>query len=225
MRGFWRQAIEVARVDLVVERRLGETLRIVVPFAVVAAMVFPLAIGFSRATLQEVGIGMYWAIAIFFGMMIALRQSASDTQERRDLQQLLGLDPAARFVGRVASGSLLTVGFLAALFAATLVFSDPDIPAGGWGVIAGASLLLAPGLTALGVLAGEITTGLRNRSALASLIVAPLALPLVIGASQSVEGVTRDAGILPWTLLLVATDLGLMVAGVALARPLEEATR
>jgi heme exporter protein B len=88
-----------------------------------------------------------------------------------------------------------------------------------------AIVLVGIGLTELGTLAGEVTAGLRNRSALASLIVAPLAIPLVIGGSQTVESLARGAGILPWLLLLVATDLALAVAGVALARPLEEASR
>jgi len=70
-----------------------------------------------------------------------------------------------------------------------------------------------------------VTAGLSNRTILASLIVAPLALPLVIGASQSVGAIDRGTSILPWTLLLVASDLALAVAGVALAKPLEEATR
>jgi heme exporter protein B len=86
-------------------------------------------------------------------------------------------------------------------------------------------LLTAVGLTELGTLAGEVTAGLRSRTALASLIVAPLAIPLVIGGSQTLESLTRDTSILPWLLLLVATDLSLAVAGVALARPLEEASR
>jgi hypothetical protein len=58
-----------------------------------------------------------------------------------------------------------------------------------------------------------------------ALLVFPLALPLVIGGSQTLESLTRGAGILPWLLLLVATDLALAVAGVGLARPIEEASR
>jgi heme exporter protein B len=92
-------------------------------------------------------------------------------------------------------------------------------------VLVVSTLLLGIGLTELGTLAGEVTTGLRARTSLASLIVAPLALPLIIGASQSVEALEQDTGILPWVLLLVTSDLALAVAGVALARPLEEATR
>jgi heme exporter protein B len=222
---FWRQAFEIARVDLVVERRIGNTLRITLPYAVVALMVFPIALGLQLGVVSQVGIGVFWAIAILFGMQVALRHSATDTRERRDLQALLGVDPAARFVGRCISGGSLMIGFMLTLLGGMIVLFDPVIPAGAWPVLLLATLLVAIGLTELATLAGEVTTDLSNRTVLASLIVAPLALPLIIGASQSVAALERDTGILPWTLLLIATDLALAVAGVALARPLEEATR
>lgn len=222
---FWRQALEIARVDLIVERRIGDTLRIVLPFAVVALMVFPLALDIRIDLVSEIGVGIFWALGVLFGMQVALRQSAADSPERRDLQALLGVDPAARFTGRTLSGGVLMIGFLALLLLAMAVLFDPDVPDGGWPVILVATLLVAIGLTELGTLAGEVTAGLRSRSALASLIVAPLALPLIIGASQSVRAVVQDTGILTWILLLIASDLALAVAGVALARPLEEATR
>lgn len=222
---FWRQALEIARVDIIVERRVGDTVRIILPFAVVAVMVFPLALGIQMETISTIGLGIFWALGILFGMQVALRQSAADTRERRDLQALLGVDPAARFVGRTLSGALLMVGFLFLLLVAVLVLFDPNVPEGGWPVLALATLLVGVGLTELGTLAGEVTSGLRSRSALASLIVAPLALPLVIGAAESVQALQRDTGILVWILLLITSDLALAVAGVALARPLEEATR
>ena len=222
---FWSQVFEIARVDLTVERRIGNTLRITLPFAVVALMVFPLALDLQVTTVSTIGIGVYWALGILFSMQVALRQSATDSRERRDLQALLGVDPAARFVGRLLSGGLLMSGFLLVLLLAMVVLLDPVVPRGGWPVLIVATFLVSIGLTELGTLAGEVTTGLSNRTVLASLIVAPLGLPLIIGASQSVAALSRDTSILPWILLLIASDLALAVAGVALARPLEEATR
>lgn len=222
---FWRQAFEIARVDLTVEGRIGNTIRITLPFAIVALMVFPLALGLRLNVVSDIGVGVFWALGILFGMQVALRQSATDTRERRDLQALLGVDPAARFTGRVISGGVLMIGFLLTLLAGTIVLFDPVVPDGGWPVLILSTLLVGIGLTELGTLAGEVTTGLSNRTILASLIVAPLALPLIIGASQAVGALERDASILPWTLLLIASDLALAVAGVALAQPLEEATR
>ena len=222
---FWDQALEIARVDLRIERRMGDVLRIVLPFAVVALVVFPLALGVDLSAISRLGPAVFWAIGILFGMQVALRQTADDRAERRDLYSLLGVDPSARFVGRCLSGSVLMIGFLFVLLLATIILYSPDLPA-GWPAPVMASLLLAAiGLTELGTLAGEVTAGLRNRTTLASLIVTPLALPLVIGASQTLESLARDAGILRWLILLVATDLALAVAGVALARPLEEASR
>lgn len=222
---FWQQAIEIARVDLSVEQRVGSTLRITLPFAVIALIVFPLALGLQLGVVSVIGIGVFWALGILFGMQVALRQSAADSRDRRDLHALLGVDPAARFAGRVISGGVLMVGFLLVLLGATLVLFDPALPEGAWPVLLLSTLLVAIGLTELATLAGEVTSGLSNRTVLASLIVAPLALPLIIGASQSVGALERDTSILPWILLLIASDLALAVAGVGLAKPLEEATR
>ena len=222
---FWSQAIEIARVDLRLERRIGDSLRIVLPFAVVSLLIIPLALGVRLNLASQIGVAVFWALGILFGMQIALRHSASDSRGRRDLYTLLGVDPAARFVGRTISGSLLTLAFLLALFATMVVVYGPELPRGGTVVAILASALLAIGLTELGTLAGEVTSDLRNRSTLASLIIAPLAVPLVIGASQSMEALARDTSILPWVLLILATDLALAVAGVGLARPLEDATR
>lgn len=221
----WSQALEIARVDLRLERRVGDSLRIVLPFAVVSLLIIPLALGVRLSLVSEIGLAIFWSLGVLFGMQVALRHAAADTPEHRDLYALLGVDPAARFMGRTMSGSLLTLGFLVALFLTMIVVYGPRLPEGGWWVGAMASVLLSVGLTELGTLAGEITADLRNRSTLASLIIAPLALPMVIGASQSMEALARDTSILPWVLLILATDLALAVAGVGLARPLEEATR
>lgn len=222
---FWDQAWEIARVDLRLERRVGDSLRIVLPFAVVSLLIVPLALGIRLDLVSEIGLAVFWSLGVLFGMQVALRQAATDTREHRDLYALLGVDPAARFVGRAVSGSFLTLGFFIALFVAMVVIYSPELAGGSWWVALIASTLLSVGLTELGTLAGEITADLRNRTTLASLIVAPLAIPMVIGASQAMESLARDTSILPWVLLILATDLALAVAGVGLARPLEEATR
>jgi ABC-type transport system involved in cytochrome c biogenesis permease component len=54
-------------------------------------------------------------------------------------------------------------------------------------------------------------------------LVAPLALPLLIGAAQATDSLLRSAGILPWLLTLVLANLLLAIVGVLTARPLQEA--
>ncbi|MFO7300505.1 MAG: heme exporter protein CcmB [Actinomycetes bacterium] len=218
----WRQAREVARVDLVVEGRVGETVRVIVPFAVAALLVLPFATGPNLALLRQVGMPVFWTLGVLFGMQIALRQSANDTDARRDLYALAGLDPAARFVGRAMSAAALLVVFLAVLLIATLALYDTPVTGDMTLPLAVALVLFAYGMAALATLAGEVSSGLRSRGALASLIVAPLSLPLVMGAAQTVAAMDRGTGILAWSLLLLASDIALTVVGVAVAGPLEE---
>jgi ABC-type transport system involved in cytochrome c biogenesis permease component len=52
------------RVDLVVEQRIGDTFRIVLPFAVVALMIFSLATPASVSNFGDVGTAVFWGIAI-----------------------------------------------------------------------------------------------------------------------------------------------------------------
>lgn len=222
---FWSQAFEIARVDLRVERRVGDTFRVILPFSIVGLLVFPLALGIQLATIQAIGPAVFWAIAILFGMQIALRQSVTDTPWRRDLYALTGLDPGARFIGRCMSGTVLMVGFLAVLFVAMVIFYSPEMSGQAWGLIVLSVVLFAIGVTELATMAGELTTGLRNRGPLASLIIAPLSLPLVIGASQVWSSIGEGAIILSWILLLTASVVGLAVVGISVARPLEETAR
>jgi heme exporter protein B len=222
---FWSQTMEVARIDLRVERRLGDTFRVILPFAVMALLVFPLALGTRLALVRSIGLAVFWALSILFGTQVSLRHTASDSPARRDLYGLLGVDPAAKFVGRCLSGSLLMVGFLTVLYLAMVLLYNPELPGGNHlpGYLAAG--LFAVGTTALATLAGELTTGLRNRTALAALIVAPLSVPLVVGASQTWASIDLGAVILSWMLLLAASTLALLVVGVSLARALEESAR
>ncbi len=83
--------------------------------------------------------------------------------------------------------------------------------------------LAGMGLAQIGTLAAEVTTGLRARTTLAPLLVAPLAVPLLIGGSQALESLVRGSGILPWVLLVMATDLALAVTAALIAHPMEDA--
>src|SRR5690606_5500369 len=129
---------------------------------------------------------------------------------------------AARFVGRAMSAAALLVVFLAVLLIATLALYDTPVTGDMTLPLAVALVLFAYGMAALATLAGEVSSGLRSRGALASLIVAPLSLPLVMGAAQTVAAMDRGTGILAWSLLLLASDIALTVVGVAVAGPLEE---
>ncbi len=159
---FWREALEVARKDLRVEARTAETLRVTVPFGATALLLIPLAVGADIPLLRALGPGMYWTVVLLFGVLVTLRQSAVDTPAQRDLLALLGVDPAACFVGRAGASALLLLAFQAMLGPVALVLYDPQ-PI-GWAWLALLAPLVAVGLALLGTLAGALTERLPGRS-------------------------------------------------------------
>ena len=224
MKGFWPQVFEISRKDLSVEIHANEVAAIIAPFGAVALMFLPLALGVAEPDselLARIGGATYWLVILVFGTLVTLRGSASRGQPQRDLIRMLGLDPAARFPASSLSTAILLVAFQLLLGPIALVLYSP--PTRGWGWLILIGPLVALGLGMLGTIANGVTAGLATRTTLAALLVLPLSLPLLLGATQALEGLRLGEGILSWLALLVVADLLLALGGVLTARPLEEA--
>ena len=218
---FWGQVRTITSHELLIERRSGETWSIITPFAAAALMTIPLAIGINLPLISSIGWPIFWSITLLFGMQVAWRHVSGERNAMRDLIILLGVDPAARFTGRVIASGVLLSGFMLVIGVLTVFLYSPDALA-RWPLLILVGLLFAAGLAQLATLAADLTIGLGARSSLAPLLVAPLALPLLIGAAQATNSLTLASGILPWLLMLVVADLLLAIVGVLTARPLEE---
>ena len=216
----WIQALAVADRDLVRERRNGEVLGITIPFGVVALLLVPLAVGTDTPLLREIGPGLFWVIVMLFGVLVAVRQASTDTPAQRDASALLGLDPAAGFTGRTLASALLLLVFEIVVGLAAIAFYD--IPLSGWPLALVMFPLIAIGLALLGTLAASIVANTSAGTALVPFLVAPLAVPLLLGATQAFEGLRLGHSILGWLLLVLIVDLVLAIVGVLTARPLQE---
>lgn len=193
-----------------------------IPFGAAALVSVPLLTGDDSNLVARLGPPVFWVVTLLFTTQIALRHSAADRPEHRAMLSLLGVDPFARLLGRSVASTALIAVFMAVLFPLMVVFYSPDLPS-GWPSALLPMALAAVGLGLLGTLAAEVTAGLAGRAALTALVLVPLAMPLLIGASQALESLTKGGGILSWALLVTATDLALAVTAAAIARPLEEA--
>ncbi|HEX5671860.1 MAG TPA: heme exporter protein CcmB, partial [Acidimicrobiia bacterium] len=173
--------------------------------------------------ISRIGPAAYWSTSLLFGMQIAWRNTVADSGPNRDLITLLGVSPESRFWGRTIASAVLLVAFMLLLGVAAVLLFSPQIPMTPWLLLI--ILLFATGLAMVATLAADITSGLSGRAPLASVLVVPLALPLLVGAAQAVESLRRGGGILPWLLMLAATEIVLAVAGTLAAKPLEDAAR
>ena len=219
--GFRSQVSAVIERDLARERRRGDVLWITIPFGAMALLLVPLAVGTDAVLLQRIGPGMFWVIVMLFGVLVAVGRASVETQSQRDMASLLGLDPAAGYVGRSMSAAALLLGFEIVVGAVAVVLYDIELFGIPW--LVASLIIVALGLGLLGSLASALVNSASAGTALVPLLVAPLSVPLLLGATQAYEGLRLGNSILPWMLLMVAVVLLAAVVGVVTARPLQEA--
>ncbi len=202
------------------ERRRGEVTWVTLPFGAIALLLIPLAIGIDAPTLRRIGPGLYWIVVLLFGVLVTVRRTATEGSADRDLAMRLGIDPAAAFVGRSLANSGLLLVFEMVVGVVAVALYDIRLSQWPWlfVVVPAAGL----GLGLLGTLAGAIAAG-EGGANLVPFLVAPLAIPLLLGATQSLDaGLGGGDGSLPWVLLMVLVDVILVIVGVLTARPLQE---
>jgi heme exporter protein B len=214
------QVATLIRFELRDEMRAGEIAMVVLPFGAVALLVIPMAIGIETPLLERIGPGIFWSIVFLFGIMVTQRQSAVTSPALRDTLRLLGTDPAARFAATAVTTTVLLIAFEVWVGLLTIILYDPVLQSWWWLLVI--LPLAAAGLAMIGTIAGNVAAGLGTRSTLVPLLVAPVAVPILLGAAQATEGLRVGAGILRWVLMLAIVDLVVAVAGVLTARPLEE---
>jgi heme exporter protein B len=210
----------LVRAEILVELRTGHTLWTSVPYAATGLLIVALAVGADVPLLRRIGTGTYWALVLLFGSLICLRQSAADGSARRELLQLLGVDPALRFVARAAVSSLAVLGFQVVLAPVAVVLYDVALTR----LLATSVvvILVAVGVGTLGTLAADLVASPGVPVALVPLIVTPLSVPLVLAAVQVDRSATTTTGVVAWLLLALTAVLLFVVAGLLAARPLQE---
>lgn len=216
---FWPQVLAIARRDLGRERRSGEVAWVTIPFGAIALLLVPLAVGINQDVLRRIGTGMLFVVVLLFGVLTAVRRTSMETPAQRDAIALLGVDPVAEFAGKTMASAFLLLGFEIVMGAVALALYGLD--AGEWGWMVLIMPLTAIGLAELGTISGAIATSINAGPALVPLLVTPLAIPLLLGATQTVE-LSRDGGNLSWLLLMAVVVLALAIVGVLTARPLQE---
>ena len=161
---------------------------LVVAFFLLVAVLFPFAIGPDAAVLARVGGGVIWAAALLAALLPVERLVGPDL-ESGVLDQL-----------RVRGVSLALVA-AAKIVAHWVAFAPPlmlaAVIAAGLLDLSGATLLRVeiglaigtPGLAALAVATGALVAGLRSGSAVAGLVMLPLAVPLLIFGAGGLDPV------------------------------------
>jgi len=181
-------------------------------FFLIIITLFPLGIGPENALLARIAPGIVW-VAALLASLLGLERMFRDDYLDGSLEQLLLLPTSLPKVALVkvfahwmTSGlPLILLSPLASLFL-SLNFN------GWWGLVL--TLLLGTlTFSFLGAIGVALTVGLRRGGVLLSLLVLPLAIPILIFASSAVDAASQGLAISGYLAILAA----MLVTSVVLA--------
>ena len=186
MPGLMAGMVAVARRDLLLAwKRPGDVLNPLFFFAMVATL-FPLAVGPSSEQLEFSGPGVLWAAALL-AMLLSLNSLFVSDFEDGSLDQFL-VSPLP--LPLLALGKTLAHWLTAGL---PLVLVSPVVaitfrmPGSVTGVLMLTLLLGTISLSLLGSIGAALTVGLHRSTALLSLLILPLSMPVLIFGARTVS--------------------------------------
>ena len=205
-------------------RRRADTLAAMIFFVMVVSL-FPLGIGPESALLRTMAPGVVWVAALLSSMLSLTRLFADDHQDGTLEQLLLSAHPLAFLaLGKIAA-HWMSSGLLLVLVAPLLALQF-DLSPSACGVLVLSLLLGTPVLSLLGAIGAALTVGLRGGSVLLSLLVLPLAVPVLVFGAGAVEAYNAGLGVsahlsLLGALLVLALAAAPVVVAAALRIALE----
>ena len=211
------------RRDVRLSLRQSGDVGLVLGFFVLAVLLFPFGVGPEPELLGRIAGGIIWTAALLAAVLSLDRLFAADHADGG--LDLIALSPAPLELSVLAkiSAHWLTSGLPLTLLSpllAVFVSLDPRaIP-----VLVAGLALGTPALSLLGAIAAALTLGARRPGVLASLLVLPLFLPVLIFGTGAIEAALTADGARAHLLLLAAVTLAaLALAPLATAAALRQA--
>ncbi|HQV56890.1 MAG TPA: heme exporter protein CcmB [Ilumatobacteraceae bacterium] len=214
-----RVALAIAAKDLRIERRSRVMLNQVLPFSGVVMVLFAFALDKANL-LSRVAPGLIWMATLFSLLVMVQRSFAVETDDRAfDALAVAGLSPTGLFLGKSLALAVQLLVLDVVLVLLAVVLYETKIHGGGRLALAAVTIVAAVSVLAgIGTLYGGLAAGSKGRDTLLPLLLLPMAAPVVIGATRSMEAAFATGGIAmregwAWAGLLVALGVLTTVGG------------
>ena len=184
--GLMSGLVATTRRDLLLAwKRPGDVLNPLFFFAMVCTL-FPLAVGPSVEQLQFSGPGVLW-VAALLAMLLSLNSLFLADFEDGSLEQLLvSAQPLVTLALGKTAAHWITTG-LPLVIISPLMAMTFQMPLEATGVLMLTLTLGTISLSLLGSIGAALTVGLHRGTALLSLLILPLAMPVLIFGARSVS--------------------------------------
>jgi heme exporter protein B len=210
-----RGALAILKKDLRIEWRTRESLSSVFVLGVLLLVVFSVAHDAPPEAAPALAPAVLWVTFVFTGLL-GIQRGFLLERENDCLAGLLGapVDPAAIFVGKVASNVVLLAVMQAVVVPLVGLFLHLDLVRVLPGLLL-VCLLGNLGFAALATLFAAIAVRTRSREVMLALLLLPLLVPLVIGAVAATRAVLAGglAEARDGLAVLAAFDVVFAVAG------------
>lgn len=173
-------------------KRPGDVLNPLFFFAMVATL-FPLAIGPSAEQLELIGPGVLWVAALLATLLSLNSLFLSDYEDGSLEQMLVSAVPLPALALGKSAAHWLTSG-LPLVIVSPLIAITYHMPLAVTGVLMLTLLLGTISLSLLGSIGAALTVGLHRGTALLSLLILPLAMPILIFGARTVSLVAAGDG-------------------------------
>jgi heme exporter protein B len=188
--GLWGTTRLVVAKDLRLELRSRVVLVQMLPFALVALLLFGFGLdaGGSSELVEPATPGLYW-IAVLLTLLLAVgRTFAVETADGAfDALRMSALEPAGLFLGKMVALLVEIVLLDLVLLAGVIVLYDATLRSNGVVLLVTCTALTSVGLAAIGTLYGALSAGSAARETLLPLLLLPVAAPVLIGATRAFE--------------------------------------
>jgi len=198
--------MHVVRRDLLLAMRQKADVLNTLFFFVVVVTLAPLGIGPEPALLRDIAPGVVWVAALLAAILSLPRLFANDFADGTLEQMLLSAEPLSLIVLAKATAHWLSTGVPLTLMAMVfgLLF---DLERSATVALIGGLALGTPVLSLIGSIGAALTLGLRGGAVLASLLVLPLYIPVLIFGAGAVGAAAAGLSVSAYFLLLGALFL------------------
>ena len=181
----WQGFAALLRRDLLLAyKRPGDVLNPLVFFVIVSSL-FPLALGPEAELLKTIGPGIVWVAALLAVLLSLNSLFLSDLEDGSLDQIILSPQPLPLLVlGKTAAQWL--VSGLPLVIGSPLIAIAYQLPGNAVVVMMATLALGTVSLSLLGAVGAALTVGLNRGNALLSLLVLPLAMPVLIFGARTV---------------------------------------
>lgn len=186
----WADARLIAGKDLRIEARSRVGLGQMAPFAVLVLVLFGFALDPDRGILDRATAGLYWVAVLFSGVLAIQRAFAVEAAPGvPDAIRMSGLDPAGFFLGKFAAIAVQLLALQVVLGLGVVFLYGTELPTTPSSLLLLAAVVATAtvAIAAAGTLYGVLAAGLRVRDTLVPLLLLPVLVPVLLGATRATE--------------------------------------